>query len=179
MVCIARIAELKGHEYIIESARILRREHKNCCWLFVGDGALTEAVKAKIHHEGLADCFKFTGLLPPVQIPLAIHASDILVHCSLREGLARVLPQAMLCAKPAVSFDIDGAKEVVNANTGFLTEPKNVGQLIDACGKLLNNPALCRRLGENGRAFVKEKFNPDAMVTTIEQVYQKRMEFPF
>ena len=179
LVCIARIAELKGHETIIESARTLRREHKNCCWLFVGDGALTEAVKAQIHKEGLDECFKFTGLLSPARIPLAIHASDILVHCSLREGLARVLPQAMLCGKPVVSFDIDGAKEVVNANTGFLTEPKNVGQLIDACGKLLDNPALRRRLGENGRAFVKEKFSPDTMVNTLEQVYQGLMAFPF
>lgn len=178
-VCIARIAELKGHEYIIESARMLRREYKNCCWLFVGDGALTEATQAKIRNEGLGDCFKFTGLLPPENIPLAIHASDVLVHCSLREGLARVLPQAMLCAKPVVSFDIDGAKEVVNPKTGFLTEPENIGQLIGACGKLLDDPALRQQLGENGRAFVKDKFAPDTMVNTIEQVYQKRLEFPF
>jgi glycosyltransferase involved in cell wall biosynthesis len=178
-VCIARIAELKGHEYIIESARMLRRAYPDCCWLFVGDGALTDATKAKIHSEGLTDCFKFTGLVPPEEIPLILHASDVLVHCSLREGLARVLPQAMLCAKPVVSFDIDGAKEVVTPKTGFLTEPENVGQLIGACEKLLDDPALRRRLGENGRALVKDKFAPAAMVNTIEQVYQKLMEFPF
>jgi glycosyltransferase involved in cell wall biosynthesis len=178
-VCIARIAELKGHEYIIESARMLRRSYKNCCWLFVGDGAMMEATQAKIHHEGLSDCFKFTGLLPPENIPLAIHASDVLVHCSLREGLARVLPQAMLCGKPVVSFDIDGAKEVVNPNTGFLTAPENVGQLIGACEKLLDDAALRQRLGENGRAFVTQKFAPETMVNTIEQVYQKRLDFPF
>lgn len=178
MVCIARIAELKGHEYIVESARALRRQYENCCWLFVGDGALTETIRAKIHKEGLGDCFKFTGLLPPEQIPLAIYASDILVHCSLREGLARVLPQAMLCGKPVVSFDVDGAKEVVNPSTGFLIEPKNIGQLVDACGKLLEDTALRQRLGENGRVFVKEKFSPDTMVNTIEQVYRRLMEFP-
>lgn len=178
-VCIARIAELKGHDYIIESAKSLRREYPDCCWLFVGDGALTEAVKAKIHSTGLADAFKFTGLVPPSKIPLILHASDVLVHCSLREGLARVLPQAMLCARPVISFDIDGAKEVVNPKTGFLTEPENVGQLIGACQKLLDDPSLRRWLGENGREFVKEKFAPDVMVNTIEQVYRKLMDHPF
>ncbi len=170
-VCIARIAELKGHEYIIESAKRLRREYPNCYWLFVGDGDLTEATKAKIHSEGLQDCFRFTGLVPPDEIPMILHASDILVHCSLREGLARVLPEAMLCGKPVISFDIDGAKEVVTPQTGFLTEPENVGQLIQACQKLLDNSALSRWLGENGRTFVKEKFAPETMVDTIEQVY--------
>ena len=34
---------------------------------------------------------------------------DIVVHASLREGLARVLPQALISGKPAVSYDVDGA----------------------------------------------------------------------
>ena len=42
----------------------------------------------------------------------------------------RNLPQAMLCGKSAVSFDIDGAGKVVNKNTGRLLEPENVEQLI-------------------------------------------------
>ena len=102
---------------------------------------------------------------------MAIHASDILVHCSLREGLARVLPQAMLCAKPVVSFDIDGAREVVNENTGFLIEPENVEQLVDACERLIQDPDLRFRLGYQGRESVMEKFAPETMVAVIESVY--------
>ena len=116
---------------------------------------------------------KFTGLLPPAQIPLAIQSSDILVHCSLREGLARTLPQAMLCAKPAISFDVDGAKEVVNENTGRLIEPKNIEQLTNACAELIEDKVLRDRLGKAGREFVKDKFAPETMVDTIEAVYEK------
>ena len=32
---------------------------------------------------------------------------DIVVHASLREGLARVLPQALISGKPVVSYDVD------------------------------------------------------------------------
>lgn len=175
LVTVARLAELKGHDYIIESARRLAGRYVNCCWLFVGDGALTEQIKKRIQMAGLHYRVKLTGLLQPEQIPLAIHASDILVHCSLREGLARVLPQAMLCGKPVVSFDIDGAKEVVSPQTGFLIEPMDIDGLTDACGKLIEDLDLRQSLGKAGLDSVLEKFAPRTMVDAIEAVYHKLM----
>ncbi len=173
MVTIARLFMLKGHKYIIESAKQLSRQFDNAVWLFVGDGNLANNFKEQVRRLGLADKIKFTGLLPPNQIPLAIQSSDILVHCSLREGLARTLPQAMLCAKPAISFDVDGAKEVVNEDTGRLIEPKNVEQLTKACAELIEDKDLRDKLGRAGRDFVKEKFAPKTMVDAIESVYKK------
>ncbi len=97
----------------------------------------------------------------------------MLVHCSLREGLARTLPQAMLCSRPAISFDVDGAREVVNDQTGRLIEPKNVEQLIQACSELIENAQLRETLGKNGLAQVRDQFAPNTMVDTIEEVYRK------
>lgn len=173
LVTAARLFMLKGHEYIIESAKQLSRQFDNTVWLFVGDGNLSETFKNQVRQLGLADRIKFTGLLPLDQIPLAIAACDILVHCSLREGLARTLPQAMLCGRPAVSFDVDGAREVVNEKTGRLVEPKNVEQLTAACAELIQDKDLRDRLGRAGQEFVKEKFAPETMVDTIEAVYKK------
>jgi glycosyltransferase involved in cell wall biosynthesis len=173
LVTVARLFMLKGHEYIIESARELSQRFENCVWLFVGDGNLSEHYKQQARELGLDDRIKFTGLLPPSQVPLAIQSSDMLVHCSLREGLARTLPQAMLCGRPAISFDVDGAREVVNDNTGRLIEPKNVEQLINACAELIEDADLRKKLGEQGRESVKKKFAPDTMVDTIEAVYEK------
>lgn len=147
LVSIARLFHLKGHKYIIESAKELAGRFENCVWLFVGDGILKEEFQKRIAEAGLADRFRFTGLLATSQMPIVIEASDILVHCSLREGLARVLPQAMLCGRPVVSFDIDGAKEVVNESTGRLVEPENVEQLIEACAELIDNKYLRIQLG--------------------------------
>ncbi len=173
LVTIARLFMLKGHDYIIESAKKLSGWYDKVYWLFVGDGNLAGHYKKQVWESGLGERIKFTGLLPPSQIPLAIQSSDILVHCSLREGLARTLPQAMLCAKPAVSFDVDGAREVVNETTGRLIEPKNVEQLTAACATLIADKNLRDSLGKAGRESVKEKFAPDTMVDTIEEVYRK------
>ena len=166
---------LKGHEYIVESAKELSKRFDNCVWFFVGDGNLSEQLKEQAHRFGLADRIKFAGLLPPSEIPLAIQSSDILVHCSLREGLARALPQAMLCGRPAISFDVDGAREVVNENTGRLIEPKNVEQLTEACSELILDGDLRERLGRQAGQSVKEKFAPNTMVDVIEDVYNKQL----
>jgi glycosyltransferase involved in cell wall biosynthesis len=78
----------------------------------------------------------------------------------------------MLCGRPAISFDIDGAREVVNEKTGRLVEPKNIEQLTKACGELIENKALREKLSQAGREFVRKKFAPDTMVDTIEGVYR-------
>ncbi|MCK5472633.1 MAG: glycosyltransferase family 4 protein [Planctomycetes bacterium] len=176
LITVARLFKLKGHKYIIASAERLAKQFEKAVWLFVGDGNLSGKLKEEVYQLGLAEKIKFTGLLSPDEIPLAISSSDVLVHCSLREGLARALPQAMLSAKPVVSFDTDGAKEVVNENTGRLVKPKNIEQLINSCAELLENEQLREELGLAGREFVKEKFAPAKMVDTIEGVYKKLLE---
>jgi len=173
LVTVARLFMLKGHDYIIESAQVLARRFPNVIWLFIGDGNLMDAYQQQIRNLGLADRFRFTGLMPPDQIPLAIQSSEILVHCSLREGLARTLPQAMLCGRPAISFDVDGAREVVNPDTGRLIEPKSVPQLIEACAELIRDKALRERLGRTAQESVKTKFAPNTMVDVIENVYRQ------
>jgi glycosyltransferase involved in cell wall biosynthesis len=82
----------------------------------------------------------------------------------------------MLCGKPAISFDVDGASEVVNENTGRLIEPKNVEQLTQACAELIEDENLRKKLGKAGRNIVKEKFAPEIMIDTIEAVYRKLLE---
>jgi glycosyltransferase involved in cell wall biosynthesis len=176
LVTIARLFMLKGHDYIIESAKTLSKQYKNAVWLFVGDGNLSEDYKKQVCQLGLSDRIRFTGLLSPKEIPLAIASSDILVHCSLREGLARSLPQAMLCSRPVVSFNIDGAREIVNEHTGRLIEPKDVEQLTRSIAELVENKDLREKLGAAGRESVKEKFAPKTMVDTIEAVYKKLLE---
>jgi len=173
LVTIARLFHLKGHEFIIESAKSLAEQFPNVIWLFVGDGILADKYKKLVDGLGLGHRFRFTGLLSPNMMPIVLQSSDILVHCSLREGLARTLPQAMLCGRPAICFDLEGAREVVNENTGRLIVPENIKQLTAACAELIRDKALREKLGANGREFVRKKFSPDTMVDTIEAVYRQ------
>jgi len=166
---VSRLAELKGHEYILAAAERIADER--VCFCFVGDGAWREDIEAQIHDRKLAARFRLTGLVDPEQIPALLHASDIVMHCSLREGLARALPQAMLAGKPVVSFDVDGAREVVDAQTGILLPPKDVAGLALAVETLAGSAKLRERLGAAGRARCRGMFDHRRMADRIEALY--------
>jgi len=167
---VSRLAKLKGHEYILAAAKRIADPRVHFC--FVGDGRRRGRIEQDIHAAGLSQRVHLMGLVPPRIIPSIMHASDIVVHCSLREGLARALPQAMLAGKPVVSFDVDGAAEVVDADTGLLLEPGDVAGLKIAIETLAANPEIRRRLGNAGRQRARRMFDHDIMVNKIESLYE-------
>jgi glycosyltransferase involved in cell wall biosynthesis len=168
---VSRLAELKGHEYIIDAAGGMRDDRVFFC--FVGDGHWRGRIEGWIARSGLGGRFRLTGMVRPERIPAVMHAGDIVVHCSLREGLARALPQAMLAGRPVVSFDIDGAREVVDSRTGFLVEPKDVGGLRSAIEILAGSPQLRGELGGAGRQRCRGMFDHKAMVEQVEALYRR------
>jgi glycosyltransferase involved in cell wall biosynthesis len=97
---------------------------------------------------------------------------DILVHASLREGLARALPQALIAGKPAVSFDVDGAREVViSGETGWLVPPLDIDQLADSLIRLAASPADRARLGGQGRTRFTDQFRHETMTRRLRELY--------
>ena len=150
---VGRLFPLKGHEYVLRAAKTVIERCPNVRFLFVGDGSLRQQFEAELTANGLRDHFVFAGLVPPNQVAELVHAMDIVVHTSVWEGLARVLPQGLIAGKPVVSYDTDGAKEVVIPNeTGYLLPSQSSDELSNALCELATDPALRQRLGATGRA---------------------------
>lgn len=173
---IARLFHLKGHEYVIEAAKRIQHKLPTAKFLFVGDGLLRHQLESQIQEARLSNRFVFTGLVSPAEIPGLISSMDVLVHASLREGLARALPQALLSGKPAISFDIDGAREVVLPGiTGCLTAPRDIDQLSDAMLSLGLSSADRAAFGEEGRRRFTERFRHETMTQLIRQLYLRTL----
>ncbi|MBI2835600.1 MAG: glycosyltransferase family 4 protein [Acidobacteria bacterium] len=171
---IARLFALKGHDQLLDAAPDIVERHPSVRFLLIGDGVLQKHLKERARRAGILGNFVFAGLIPRERIPDMIAAMDVVVHTSLREGLARVLPQALAMRKPCVSFDLDGAPEVViPGETGFLVEPKNAAGLADAVSRLLGDPDLRARMGEAGRRRVDPTFRVETMVSAIAGVYDR------
>jgi glycosyltransferase involved in cell wall biosynthesis len=134
---------------------------------------LRQQFEADIARLGLADRFVFTGLVPPAQVPELIHAMDVVVHTSEWEGLARVLPQGLIAGKPVVSYDVDGAREVVLPDeTGYLLPPQSVEELATAICELADDGELRNQLGQSGRERFTNQFRHETMTAQIREVYQ-------
>ena len=170
---IARLFPLKGHDQLMDAAPEIAERIPNVRFFLIGDGMLLEHLQERARKYGILDNFVFAGLIDRERIPEMISAMDVVVHTSLREGLARVLPQALAMGKPCVSFDIDGAREVViNDYTGYLVEPFDSKGLADGIARLIEDEELRKKFGENGRRHVDPNFRAEKMVADISGVYQ-------
>jgi glycosyltransferase involved in cell wall biosynthesis len=171
---VARLFHLKGHKFLIEAARTVIDRCPNVRFVLIGDGILREQFEQRISELGLSEHFILTGLVPPEQIPELVNAADIVAHTSEWEGLARVLPQGLISGKPVVSYDVDGAREVViPGETGYLLPVEEIAGVADAICELAESPELRIRLGENGRARFTDVFRHQTMTAQIRDVYQQ------
>jgi glycosyltransferase involved in cell wall biosynthesis len=169
---IARLFHLKGHEFLLTAAPSIIRACPQVKFLFVGDGILRKEFETRIEEMGLTDRFVFAGLVPPTKIPELIHAMDIVAHTSQWEGLARVLPQGLIAAKPVVSYDVGGAREVVLPGaTGYLLPRESIEPLATAIIRLASSPEQRDKFGTEGRRRFTDQFRHQTMTTRIRQVY--------
>jgi glycosyltransferase involved in cell wall biosynthesis len=174
---IARLFPLKGHEQLLEAAPEVVRRHPAVRFFLVGDGILYENLRNRALELGILENFVFAGLTPRERIPEMLSAMDVVVHTSLREGLARALPQALAMGKPCVSYDLDGAPEVViPGHTGFLVKPGDAAGLADAISRLLADPELRAKMGAAGRQMVDPKFRAETMVEKTAEVYSMLLQ---
>ena len=141
-----------------------------------GSDAQSVAGRAFGALSGIRDAFILTGLVPPDRIPELLLASDAVIHPSLREGLARVIPQALLVGRPVISYDIDGAREVVLPETGVLLPPRDLEGLTTAVLRLAADPTLRDAMGQEGRRRFAEQFRHETMTRQLRSLYERLLE---
>ena len=191
---IARLFHLKGHSFLLKAVsnlilpvstlskpRALAQGASNGLIpqfphlkiLLVGDGLLRPELEKEANELGLKDKVIFTGLVKRDSIPEMIALMDVVVHTSLREGLARVIPQAMAMEKPVIAFDLDGSREVIEDGVnGFLVRAGDVEALTQTLNSVLSDIPRLREMGKAGRRKIEPDFDKDYMVRQIEGVYK-------
>ncbi|MGD2173848.1 MAG: glycosyltransferase family 4 protein [Candidatus Brocadiaceae bacterium] len=171
---IARLFDLKGHRFLIRAAPKIVARCPEARFLFVGEGILRGELEELAEEFGVRDRISFAGLLPPEQIPAVLGAMDVLVHASLREGLARVLVQALLCEKPVVTYALDGAPEViVEGVTGRLVPGKSIQELADAVLWVAEHRGRAQAMAREGRRRFADEFSIEQATTETEQLYRR------
>ena len=178
---IARLFQLKGHKFVLPAFAAVARRHAGARLVLVGEGILRPALEAEVRRLGIADRVRLLGLVPPDQIPGLLWASDAVVHAGLREGLARVLPQAGLCRRPVISYNVGGAREVLrDGRNGLLLPGPTRGEpidaasamLADAMNRLADDPAQARRMGERWPDELLRQFDYRDATGRILRVYE-------
>jgi len=169
---IARLAELKGHDDLLDALRPVFHARPNLKLLWVGDGWWRDRLLKRIHEMDLGDRIVTVGLVPPNDIPNYLQAMDVLAHPSYREGLPRTVTQALLTSTAAIAYDVDGTREVCIDNmTGKLLQAGDLEGLRDAVLWMMDHANERCAMGERGRDMCRERFDAQLMVERLEDVY--------
>jgi glycosyltransferase involved in cell wall biosynthesis len=169
---ISRLSKLKGHSILIQVLPEIIKEFPQTKFMFVGDGEMMDKLVRKVKELGVNEHVIFTGSVSPSVIPDYLSAMDAVIHTSLHEGLPRVIPQALLMRKPVITYNLDGAPEVIiDDYNGLLIPPLNGKLLQDSIRKMIKEyPKFYNNCVENEES-VRGEFDEMKTVTDICKLY--------
>ncbi len=134
---VVSLGALEDRKHPLDLLPLLARVHASIPDAFLavaGDGPLRESLQRAVDAAGLKESVAILGYVSPTE-PLVWRA-DVVVLLSDAEGLPQVLIQAAAAGIPFVSYDVDGARELVGL--GAFGEVVDIGDLEGAADGVVN-----------------------------------------
>jgi len=173
--CVAVMRATKGHKDLIDAMAPLMASRPTLHLVFVGGGSpVFEQTQDYVAELGLQDRIHLMGMRRDV--PNLLAGFDLFALATQQEASGTVYVEAQASGLPVIGTDVGGVSEMLrNGDTGILVPPKDPQALTDALARLIDDPALRRRMGEAGRKMVWEEavFSPARLAETTEAVYLK------
>ena len=174
LASVGSFEERKGQTVLLEAvAKLAKGKLSNAHVMMVGEGPDEEMLKAKTKEMGLeahVTFFPFTS-----EPNFIFDRIDILTLPSLyKEGLPNVLLEAMSMGLPVISSKMAGVPEIVfDGETGFMTKPGDVDQLVEAVENLWSDKDECKKMGSNARQLMKDKFDKKSQFNEFREFFHK------
>ncbi len=177
VLMIARAIAHKGVKEYYKSAQILKKKHPHYVFLYVGGVDCGNI--APISAEFLTSSEDVIYLGERKDIRELIGICDVFVLPSYREGIPRTLLEAGSMAKPIVTTNAVGCKEVVeHGKNGFLVEVGATDTLAEAIEKLCENPQLRTQFGAASREKISAEFSVESIVKEYLALYEEVLKTP-
>ena len=178
---VARLEAVKGVEYLVRAAEILRRRlpAARLRFLIIGGGALEARLRGLADELGLAGRVIFTGFREDAHALMG--ALDIYTQPSLNEAMGRAPLEAQALGLPAVVSAVCGLPDVIReGETGFAVKPADPEALAAALERLIVSPGLRARMGAAARGWALSadasgfpRFGPESMNAQLKSFYTK------
>ena len=130
----------------------------------VGDGADRADLEALARSLGIAGSVQFHGFVPYDRLPDFYGRAAVFLLTSGYEGLARVLVEAQLHEVPCIATRVSGAEDAIeHGRTGFVHDIGDIRGMAESVARLLDDRDTNMRMGREGAALMREKFDPAAL----------------
>ncbi len=162
-----RLSSEKGMEYLVQAADKIKG------YIFIaGEGPKRTELEEIIAKKGLKNVHLLGYLLPEELIPFYARADVCVSPSVVAESFGLVVLEAMAMRTPVVATNKGGLSLLVkNGQNGLIVRPRNSTDIAQKCNRLLEDDKLRKRLGENARRDVEEKFCWEKVVERFEALY--------
>ncbi len=180
ILAIGRLTYYKGFEYLIEAMRWV---HPPCQLFIVGEGEQRKKLQRLIQQYQLSEKVRLTGKLQQASLDYLLQSCDIFCMSSIErtEAFGMVLLQAMSHQKPVVVTKVEGSGMnwvCQKDKTALFAQKKNPQDLARQLNRLLENPSLAKRLGENGFRRYQQLFQINAISEQTSRLYRELLDKP-
>ena len=165
---LSRLVPRKGFDVVIDAVATLPGVQ-----LAIG-GAGRDRARLTRRARGNPDV-RMLGRVPDADLPGLYGCADVFAMCCRdrwrgleAEGFGIVFLEAAACAVPAVAGRSGGAHEaVVDGETGFVVEPRDVAAVRSALAALCDDPQRRSRMGRAARERAAGEYSYDRLVARL------------
>jgi 1,4-alpha-glucan branching enzyme len=171
---IGRLVAGKNLQVVIHAFKQVARVIPEAKLIVMGDGPLKEEWENLVDSNNLSKNIFFLGHISSKKQKYELLArTSAVVFPSLSEGFAMVPIEGFQMSKPILISNLRPSDEIVDDNVdGFLLPPDDPDKWAEKIVHLLNNPDICKNMGNKGRLKVIETFNMTTVTRNMERLYE-------
>lgn len=173
------LEESKGYFDLIKAVPILRRYYPEIEALFAGRwqaNGFKEKVQSYVDKNNIGAEVKFLGVVTGEEKIRLFKNSDVFVLPTYfyLEGQPVVILEAMAAKLPVITTDRGSIKEMItHGQNGFIVSPQSPHEIAEKTALLIEDKNLRRRMGEESRRMVKERFSLNQYVEGVVEVIER------
>src|SRR6202050_4379493 len=172
----------EGLSLLVDAIAKIAPQRRDVVLLLVGGGEVESELHAQVERLGLQGSVIFPGRIAHEEIPGVYALVDVLVYPRFSMRLTELVTplkrlEAMAMCKPLVASDIGGDWELIqNGQTGMLSKPGDVNELVAAMELLLDDAALRARLAMQGYDWVRANHSWQRTTSVYAYIYAKALQ---
>jgi colanic acid/amylovoran biosynthesis glycosyltransferase len=182
LLTVARLVEIKGHEYVLRALAQLRQRHPNLRYDIVGDGPLKKKLTTLSTELGLDDVVAFHGTRSESEVREFFARAHLFALTSVslegdEEGQGLVLQEAQACGLPIVATRHGAFPEgIAPEYWQWLVPERNAGALAENLHDMISAREQWPALGRAGRAFVEGRYDMRTLNPRLVEIYRRCMD---
>ncbi|MDP3789290.1 MAG: glycosyltransferase family 4 protein, partial [Candidatus Omnitrophota bacterium] len=174
---VGRLTAIKDHATFLKAAKEIKARNagKVIKFIIVGGGELKDSLMKSAAGLGLKDDVIFTGWRR--DIDALYRVMDIVALTSLNEGTPVSVIEALASAKPVVTTDVGGVRDIVeDGKSGFIVKTGDINAFAGAVTTLLTDKDKREKFGIYGREYILKKHSKERLVNSIIDLYNSELK---